>query len=57
MVPTKKLSYLAVIIIAVLSVSGCAHSIRSSPREPIGVMGALDSEIELLSNHPPARQN
>jgi len=48
MVPTKRLSYFAVVIITALSVSGCIHSIRSSPLEPIGVMGALDSEIELI---------
>jgi len=43
-----RLFCLAVAIVTALSVAGCIHSIKNAPRERIGVMGALDSEIELI---------
>lgn len=48
MVHKGRLFHLAVLIITALSIAGCMHSVKSSLREPIGVMGALDSEIELI---------
>jgi adenosylhomocysteine nucleosidase len=48
MVRTRKLYCLAIVAITAFAVSGCMQSIRRSPLEPIGIMGALDSEIELI---------
>jgi adenosylhomocysteine nucleosidase len=44
----KRFSSLCVVLVAALLMSGCAQSVRHAGLEPIGIMGALDSEIELI---------
>jgi len=44
----NRIAFLLVFLIAVLCVSGCRDFASRSGIEPIGVMGALDSEIELI---------